>query len=64
RDRIIRRAVRQSDRFREMKQAGISEKESSVDKVKISFNAAEPLNPVALEGDPGFLYVIMPIRKH
>ncbi len=27
RDRIIRRAVRQSDRFREMKQAGISEKE-------------------------------------
>ncbi len=27
RDRIIRRAVRQSDRFREMKQAGFSEKE-------------------------------------
>jgi DNA polymerase-3 subunit beta len=36
----------------------------SVDKVKISFNAADPLNPVAMEGDPGFLYVIMPIRKH
>jgi len=32
--------------------------------VKISFNAADPLNPVAMEGDPGFLYVIMPIRKH
>jgi DNA polymerase-3 subunit beta len=36
----------------------------SVDKVQVSFNAADPLNPVALEGDPGFLYVIMPIRKH
>ncbi len=36
----------------------------SVEKVKIHFNAADPLNPVSMEGDPGFLYVIMPIRRH
>ena len=35
----------------------------TVDKVRIRFNTADPLNPVVMEGDPGFLYVIMPIRK-
>ena len=31
------------------------------DTVKLQFN--DPLNPVAIEGGEGFLYVIMPIRK-
>ena len=35
----------------------------TVEKVRIRFNTANPLNPVAMDGDPGFLYVIMPIRK-
>ena len=35
----------------------------TVEKVRIRFNTADPLNPVVMEGDPGFLYVIRPIRK-
>ena len=35
----------------------------TVEKVRIRFNTKDPLNPVVMEGDPGFLYVIMPIRK-
>jgi DNA polymerase-3 subunit beta len=31
------------------------------DTVKLQLN--DPLNPVAIEGGEGFLYVIMPIRK-
>ena len=33
----------------------------SADKIRMKLN--DPLNPVAMEGDEGFLYVIMPIRK-
>ena len=34
---------------------------ADADKIRMKIN--DPLNPVAIEGSEGFLYVIMPIRK-